>query len=119
MGSLTFSEILTIAVIVLIVFGPNRLPELARRAGAMVTKLREASREIRAELRDEYKDTLEPLEDVRRDLRAAKADLTEAASSVVNDIEAAGTTSGPGPQHQTGDTPQQEDDDGTGEASER
>jgi sec-independent protein translocase protein TatB len=90
MGSLTFSELATIAVIVLIVFGPRRLPELARRAGVIMSKVRDATRELRDELREEYEDTIAPLEEVRRDLEAARQDVTEAARSVTKDLEAAG-----------------------------
>jgi sec-independent protein translocase protein TatB len=90
MGSLTFSEIATIAVIVLIVFGPKRLPELARRAGVLMSKVTAATRELREELREEYQDTLAPLEEVRRDLEAARREVTEAAKEVGADLEAAG-----------------------------
>lgn len=118
MGSLTFSELLTIAVIVLIVFGPNRLPELARRAGAMLTRVRAATREIRDELQEEYRETIAPLEDMKEDLRAARADLaaareelTAAASEVSRDLDKTADPdsdfddkpqSGPGPASLTG-----------------
>lgn len=90
MGSLTFSEMATIAIIVLIVFGPRRLPELARRAGAMMSRLREATNALREEFREEYQDTLAPLEEVRRDFLAAKDDLTSVARAVGQDLEEAG-----------------------------
>lgn len=108
MGSLTFSEMATIAIIVLIVFGPKRLPELARRGGAMVARLRQASRELRDELRDEYQDTLAPLAEVRDDLKAAKADLTAAAAAVAEDLESADTRQGSA-------APRENDADGVGE----
>ncbi len=90
MGSLTFSEMATIAIIVLIVFGPRRLPELARRAGAMMSKLRQATNDLREEFRNEYQETLAPLEEVRRDFQAAKDDLTSVARAVGQDLEEAG-----------------------------
>ena len=89
MGSLTFSELLTIAIIVLIVFGPTRLPELSRKAGAMLSRVREATRDIRTELTEEYKDAIAPLEEVREDLKAARDDLTAAARAVSEDLNAA------------------------------
>lgn len=90
MGSLTFSEMATIAIIVLIVFGPRRLPELARRAGVMLSRVREATSEIREELKEEFDGTVGPLEDVRADLRAARDDVTDVARAVGRDLEAAG-----------------------------
>ena len=73
--NLTLSEILTIAVVILIVFGPQRLPEMARRAGALVAKLREAAGTLRTEFTQEFEDVAQPLKDIEADLMAAKADL--------------------------------------------
>jgi len=42
MGSLSFSEIMVIVLVILVVFGP-RLPDLSRRAGELMKKVREAS----------------------------------------------------------------------------
>ena len=44
MGSLGFGEILVIVFVALIVFGPQRLPEITKKAGQMVAKAREMSR---------------------------------------------------------------------------
>lgn len=90
MGSLSFSELATIAVIVLIVFGPRRLPELSRRAGVILAKVRDATRELREELREEYGDTIEPLQEVGRDLAAARDQLAATARSVADELRAAG-----------------------------
>ena len=87
MGSLTFSEILTIVVIILIVFGPNRLPELARRAGRMLSSVRESTREIRAELQEEYRESLADLEAAKQDLKAAREELASVASEVSEELE--------------------------------
>lgn len=95
MGSLTFSEMATIAVIVLIVFGPKRLPELARRAGAFMTKVRDATRAMRDEFQAEYEQTIAPLEEVRRDLEAARRDVADAAKAVGDDLEAVADISEP------------------------
>ena len=76
MGSFTFSEMATIAVIVLIVFGPKRLPELARRAGSMLARFREATREIRDELTGEYAEVVAPLKDLRDELKETRTELT-------------------------------------------
>lgn len=115
MGSLTFSEMATIAVIVLIVFGPRRLPELARRAGVIMSKVREATRALRDEFEKDYRETVAPLEDVRRDFQAAKDDLSAAARAVGDDLEAVTDTS-EGSNQDAGGTEAGPEDDGVTES---
>ena len=83
MGSFTFSEMATIAVIVLIVFGPQRLPELARRAGSMLARVREATREIREELTDEYEEVVAPLQNLRDEMKETRTELTSEYQAAV------------------------------------
>ena len=45
-------EIMAVAVIALVVFGPQRLPEIARNIGKAVNELRRMSSEVRTELRE-------------------------------------------------------------------
>lgn len=53
MGSIGLPELAVIAVIAVLVFGPDRLPDLARQAGRMVRQLRTLANAARDELRDE------------------------------------------------------------------
>ena len=63
MGSLSFSEIVVIVLVILIVFGPNRLPDLARRAGEFMNKVRNASSSMTEALGVDYEETVEPFTD--------------------------------------------------------
>ncbi len=45
-------EILTVAVIALVVFGPQRLPEIARNIGKAVSELRRMTADVKSELRE-------------------------------------------------------------------
>ncbi|MDQ3953269.1 MAG: Sec-independent protein translocase protein TatB [Actinomycetota bacterium] len=45
-------EILAVAVIALVVFGPQRLPEIARNIGKAINEMRRMSSEMRTELRE-------------------------------------------------------------------
>lgn len=65
------AEILTIAVIALLVFGPRRLPDIARRAGKVLRDLRDAAGDLRSELESEYQDVVGPLSEASRDVTAA------------------------------------------------
>ena len=67
-------EMAVIAVVALLIFGPDRLPEFARQAGRMVRQVRQFSQaardDIRAELGPEYADfelrDLDPRRAVRK-----------------------------------------------------
>ncbi len=51
MGNVGPWEMMVIAVVALLVFGPNRLPELGRSLGRALREFRRASRELREEVR--------------------------------------------------------------------
>ncbi len=59
-GDIGFGELVVIAFVAVLVFGPDKLPGLAKQAGAMARKLRDfaisARDELRNELGDEYAD---------------------------------------------------------------
>ena len=59
-GDIGFGELVVIAFIAVLVFGPDKLPELAKQAGQMARKVRDfatsARDELRTELGEEYAD---------------------------------------------------------------
>lgn len=75
-------EFAVLAVIAVLVFGPDKLPDLARQAGRLVRQVRrmaDAARdELRSELGPEYADLelrdLDPREIVRKHIAEAMAD---------------------------------------------
>ena len=56
-GRIGVSELLIILVVVLIFFGPAKLPALARSMGQAVNEFRRGTKEISKELEDLSKDT--------------------------------------------------------------
>ncbi len=52
-GPLGWSELLIILVIVLIFFGPKRLPEVAEAIGKSLQKFKKASRDVKSEIESE------------------------------------------------------------------
>jgi Tat protein translocase TatB subunit len=81
MGSLGTGEILVIAVVALIVFGPKRLPELARKAGEMLAKTREATKSVTSALDSEYDGITAPLQDLKGEYDSTVKGLKDAAST--------------------------------------
>jgi TatA/E family protein of Tat protein translocase len=81
MGSLSFSEIVVIVLVILIVFGPNRLPDLARKAGEFMSKVRNASTSMTDALGVDYEETVEPLLSAKRDFDSIKTDFTKTVTT--------------------------------------
>ena len=81
-----FSEIALIAVVALLVLGPERLPRAARTAGALVRRARASWQNVRSEIERELaaEDVKKSLDearraaDVRAEVRAATADAADA-----------------------------------------
>lgn len=110
MGSFSFGEILTILVIILIIFGPNRLPEFARKVGELIAWSRKSLREFTESIEGEVGDGMQPLADLKREFDGARNDLTGA----INSISTGATTQPRTPADPQDDAP----DDGTSAAAE-
>lgn len=90
MFGIGFGELVVIAFLAILVFGPDRLPELAQQAGKFVRELRKfainARDELRAELGPEYADLelsdLDPRAIVRKHIAEAMAELDELEDAV-------------------------------------
>jgi sec-independent protein translocase protein TatB len=89
MFDIGFSELLVIAVVALIVIGPERLPKVARTAGLLSGRLRRYVNDIKADISREMQ--LDELKKMQQDV----ADRIAAAESTVqhemNKVEAAVT----------------------------
>ena len=55
-GGIGTTEVIIIAVIVLVFFGAKRIPELARGLGQGIKEFRQASRDIKKEIEDSSRD---------------------------------------------------------------
>lgn len=84
MGSVGFGEIALIAIVALLVFGPDRLPELSRKAGELLTKAREATRSFTDALDNEFEETTAPIRTLQSEYQATKDELTSAAGTVLD-----------------------------------
>lgn len=81
MGSLSFAEIVTIVVVILIIFGPDRLPEFARKIGELLSKARQATSQFAEEISGEWSDAADPIKTAKEDLEGIKDDLKRAGQS--------------------------------------
>ena len=92
-----FSELVMIALVALLVLGPERLPRAARFAGLWVRRARAQWHSVRAELERDLAD-----EDLRRSLaetrdamREAQATLREVRGDVAGDAPATAPAAAP------------------------
>lgn len=82
-GMLQGQEIFVILLVALVVFGPQRLPELARKVGGWTAELRKAARDLRAGLEAEVGD----LRSIQEDFKAPMKEVTQAMHDVSRDID--------------------------------
>lgn len=78
MFDLGFSELFLVAIIALIVLGPERLPKAARFAGLWMRRARSQWQSVKSEFENEIAD-----EQLRNTLKQTREDLREARDSVV------------------------------------
>ena len=82
-----WNEIIVILLVAMVVFGPHRLPEMARKAGKMMAEFRVAARELREgiekelaveEMKQVAQDVVTPTKEASSELRKSLADSEKA-----------------------------------------
>lgn len=71
-GSLGISELLVIFVVVLVFFGPRRMPEVARSMGSAMREFRRSLNQIQRELEE-----ADPTSELRKETRSILSQLPE------------------------------------------
>lgn len=75
-------EFIIILIVALVVLGPSRLPDLARKAGQYATELRRAAREVREGLEAEVSDLKAAGDELRAVNREIRKPFEEARESI-------------------------------------
>lgn len=96
-------EVIIILIVALIVLGPTRLPELARKAGEYASELRKTAREVREGLESEVSD----LKAAGDELRAVKDEIRRPFEETAKEIDEVGLNrlEWKGPKPLSGPTP--------------
>lgn len=104
-------EIIIILLLALVVLGPKRLPEMARKIGEWTAELRTAAREVRSGLEAEVaelKDVQDDLKGISSELKAPLADLKNTADDVQKGVDSAASGhEWTGPKPVSGPTPEE------------
>jgi len=111
MFDIGFTELMVIGVVALIVIGPERLPRVARTAGALLGRLQRYVAEVKADINREVElDELRKMKDsvqqaasefessMNEDLRKAESDLNRSVAEAAGEVppeEAASASSTP------------------------
>jgi sec-independent protein translocase protein TatB len=114
MFDIGFSELLVIAVVALLVIGPERLPKVARTAGHMFGRLQryvndvkadiqremelEELRKLRSEFEDAARSVQESVHEVDKQVRAVEDDLNKEVAGAVDPAAATGALPPPVPE---------------------
>jgi hypothetical protein len=72
MGDLSFGEIFVIFLAIVILFGPKKIPQIARELGQGLRKMRGAVDDIKQEI---LKETDEPISEIREEIEKAKKEI--------------------------------------------
>lgn len=113
MFDIGFFELLVIGVVLLIVMGPEKLPEVAKQAAFLVRKVRQGMFRLRSEMRGDmegtpfadFQNAKQEIADLKRDIRQMGSDLADAGqqsaiedskteSENTNNSSASGSTPG-------------------------
>ena len=89
-GPFGIAEVLFIGLLALVLLGPRRLPDFARRVGAVVTTLRRGTEELRRTFQDEMErsgmaDTAREVRATTQELRQARDNLTAAGRDLIDE----------------------------------
>jgi sec-independent protein translocase protein TatB len=117
--NLGFPEVVVLVVLAIVIFGPDKLPELARKAGRVVRYLRGIANNAREQIQSEIPELAEinlaelnpkaiagsllaPVEEVKQVVQDAGRSLDDARAAAVSD-PGSDTDAESGPQASSGD----------------
>src|SRR5882672_8700099 len=80
-----FSEIVVIAVVALIVIGPEKLPKTARTLGHLFGRLQRYVSDVKADITREIE--LDELRKLQQEVKTAATDIEQSVNSAVKQVE--------------------------------
>lgn len=86
MFDISFSELIVIAVIALLVIGPEKLPKVARTLGALTGRMQKYVAQIKDEVNREVR--FQELQQLQQEIQSATFSTKEAIQSSLNDVKA-------------------------------
>lgn len=83
-----FFELLVVAVVLIVVMGPERLPEVAKKAAFFIRKARQGMYRLRSEMQSEIEGTpFSDLEKAKREMADFKNDIKQFGRDLADSAE--------------------------------
>src|SRR6266436_2240583 len=95
---LSIPHMIVVFIVVLVVFGPQKLPELARGLGKLMAEFRKASTDFKSAFEEEMRD----LDRQAREVERRKAEAASAAAAASTEAHPAKLATPPGAETQAG-----------------
>ena len=90
MFDIGFSELIVIALVALIVIGPERLPRVARTLGALMGRAQRYVNDVKADIQREV--DLDELKDIRSTFQDAAKSVEQSVNQVGQELQATGAS---------------------------
>ena len=85
MFDVSFSEMLMIGIVALVVIGPERLPKVARTAGLLLGRMRRYVSDVKADINRELQ--LDELKQLRAEMQDSAREFEQSITSEIQSIE--------------------------------
>ena len=86
MFDIGFSELMVIAVVALIVIGPERLPKVARTLGHLFGRMQRYVNDVKADINREME--LDELRKLQREMQGAAREFEQSVTSAASEVQA-------------------------------
>ena len=85
MGPLGWTEMVVIFIVALVVFGPEKLPDLAKTAAKGLREFKRATDDLKANWQEHMREAENPINDIKQTLREAQSDVIETSEGILQD----------------------------------
>lgn len=85
MGPIGWTEMVVIFFVALVVFGPEKLPELAKTAAKGLREFKKATDGLKSNWEEHLRDTESPIQDLKKTFEDAKTDVEEASAKILEE----------------------------------
>lgn len=91
MGPIGWTEMVVIFFVALVVFGPEKLPDLAKTAAKGLREFKKATDGLKSNWQEHLRDVETPVSDIKRTFEEAKADVEEVSAKITEEEAPAAT----------------------------